>query len=243
MRPMGQDAALPGPRILVFRINKYLSRNVEGHPFMCKMSDAHPDTPPECSSMDKERIRLCEGLDAPYIDPEGYRGTWGRFEINLIKGELETEEGYYIKVLNFDKKRGVAKILVSIGGAAPEKTTIEMKTTEKETAATDATQILTKITTQTITITSKETVTRAQMKTTTVVETVVKEELGILSYGLIAISIVLALALVIVTSRKRAHRHLRPSPPLIVGDNHEVEPGDMYTANSPPSVLHYHPLD
>ena len=133
MRPMGQDAALPGPRILVFRINKYLSRNVEGHPFMCKMSDAHPDTPPECSSMDKERIRLCEGLDAPYIDPEGYRGTWGRFEINLIKGELETEEGYYIKVLNFDKKRGVAKILVSIGGAAPEKTTIEMKTTEKET--------------------------------------------------------------------------------------------------------------
>jgi len=48
-RPMGQDAALPCPGILVFRVNKYLSRNVEGRPFMCKMLDAHPDTPPECS--------------------------------------------------------------------------------------------------------------------------------------------------------------------------------------------------
>jgi M6 family metalloprotease-like protein len=206
-RPTGQDAALPGPGVLVFRINKYLNRNVKEHPFMCKMLDAHPDTPPECPSMDEHHIRLCEGLDAPYIGPDGYRGTWRRFQINLINGELKTEEGYYIKVLDFDEKKGVAKILVSISGEAPTETTTMTETTEvTRTPVETITQ--TKTITQPTTIMSKETVTHTQIVTATVTETVAREELGVLSYGLIAISIVLILALIIVARRRRA-----PPPP------------------------------
>jgi hypothetical protein len=49
-RPVGNDVSLPGPGVLIFRVNKYKSGNVEGEPFMVQLYDANPNTPPECET-------------------------------------------------------------------------------------------------------------------------------------------------------------------------------------------------
>ncbi len=117
-RPVGQDAALPGPGVLVFRVNKYKSRNVEGEPFMVQLYDAHPNTPPECERFagNKDLWTLCVKLDAPYYDRAGYRNMWGRFTISLQNPELVTEEGFRITVTSFDQGSGVAKVRISLRG-------------------------------------------------------------------------------------------------------------------------------
>jgi M6 family metalloprotease-like protein len=118
-RPVGQDAALPGPGILVFRVNKYIRRNVEGEPFMVQLYDAHPNTPPECERFagNKDLWTLCVKLDAPYYDRTGYRNMWlGRFTISLQNPELVTEEGFRITVTSFDQGSGVAKVRISLRG-------------------------------------------------------------------------------------------------------------------------------
>ena len=117
-RPVGQDAALPGPGVLVFRVNKYKSENVEGKPFMVQLYDAHPNTPPECERFagNKDLWTLCVKLDAPYYDRAGYRNMWGRFTISLQNPELVTEEGYRISVMSFDLGSGVAKVRISLRG-------------------------------------------------------------------------------------------------------------------------------
>ncbi|MEM1583119.1 MAG: hypothetical protein QXF28_00350 [Nitrososphaerota archaeon] len=129
-RPVGQDSALPGPGVLVFKVNKYRSRNIEGEPYMVRFFDANPETPVECNSFRKEAIRLCETLDAPYFDHEHYSGEWrdasGRkFVINLLTEDVATEEGYYMKVTEFEEEEGIAKIRVSLDGAeTPAEATI-----------------------------------------------------------------------------------------------------------------------
>jgi M6 family metalloprotease-like protein len=126
-RPVGQDAALPGPGVLVFRVNKYKHRNVEGEPFMVQLYDAHPNTPPEC-----ERFAgnvgiwtICVKFDAPYYDQTGYRNNWefktargsrGTYSINLENQEFVTEEGYRITVMSFDQGSGVARVRISLRG-------------------------------------------------------------------------------------------------------------------------------
>jgi M6 family metalloprotease-like protein len=117
-RPVRQDAALPGPGVLVFRVNKYKNRNVEGEPFMVQLYDAHPNTPPECERFagNKDLWTLCVKLDAPYYDRAGYRNMWGRFTISLQNPELVTEEGFRITVTSFDQGSGVAKVRISLRG-------------------------------------------------------------------------------------------------------------------------------
>jgi M6 family metalloprotease-like protein len=117
-RPVGQDAALPGPGVLVFRVNKYTRRNVEGEPFMVQLYDAHPNTPPECERFagNEDLWTLCVKLDAPYYDRAGYRKMWGRVTISLQNPELVTEEGFRITVTSFDQGSGVAKVRISLRG-------------------------------------------------------------------------------------------------------------------------------
>jgi M6 family metalloprotease-like protein len=118
-RPVGNDVSLPGPGVLIFRVNKYKDRNVEGEPFMVQLYDAHPNTPPECEGFagNKNFWTLCVKFDAPYYDRTGYRNTWlGRFTISLQNPELVTEEGFRISVVSFDQGSGVARVRISLRG-------------------------------------------------------------------------------------------------------------------------------
>jgi M6 family metalloprotease-like protein len=126
-RPVGNDVSLSGPGVLIFRVNKYKDRNVEGEPFMVQLYDAHPNTPPEC-----ERFAgnvgiwtICVKFDAPYYDQTGYRNNWdfktargsrGTYSINLETQEFVTEEGYRISVVSFDQGSGVARVRISLRG-------------------------------------------------------------------------------------------------------------------------------
>jgi M6 family metalloprotease-like protein len=130
-RPVGNDVSLPGPGVLVFRVNKYKHRNVEGEPFMVQLYDAHPNTPPECETISqrfpnpKGFMTLCVKIDAPFYDRAGYRNSWnfkqvggslGTYSINLENQEFVTEEGYRISVVSFDQGSGVAKVRISLRG-------------------------------------------------------------------------------------------------------------------------------
>jgi M6 family metalloprotease-like protein len=130
-RPVGNDVSLPGPGVLIFRVNKYTRRNVEGEPFMVQLYDAHPNTPPECETISqrfsnpKGFMTLCVKIDAPFYDQTGYRNSWnfkqvggslGTYSINLQNPEFVTEEGYRISVMSFDLGSGVAKVRISLRG-------------------------------------------------------------------------------------------------------------------------------
>jgi M6 family metalloprotease-like protein len=117
-RLVGNDVSLPGPGVLVFRVNKYKPRNVEGEPFMVRLYDAHPNTPPECERFagNKDFWTLCVKFDAPYYDRAGYRNMWVRFTISLQNPELVTEEGFRITVTSFDQGSGVARVRISLRG-------------------------------------------------------------------------------------------------------------------------------
>jgi M6 family metalloprotease-like protein len=130
-RPAGNDVSLPGPGVLVFRVNKYKSRNVEGEPFMVQLYDAHPNTPPECEEFagmtgnPQKFMTICVKFDAPFYDRAGYRNNWdfktargllGTYSINLQNQEFVTEEGFRISVVSFDQGSGVAKVRISLRG-------------------------------------------------------------------------------------------------------------------------------
>jgi len=209
-RPAGQDAALPGPGVLLFKVNKYRSRNVEGEPFMVSLFDANPETPPECGSLKKTAVRLCEGLDAPYYDENHYSGVWGsrlgRFEINLLNSETVTDEGYYIKVTEFDQVNGVAKIYVSLSGERTETTTETTVTSE-----TTITKTVTGSYTETLytTTISYETIEKTVVVTVTVKQSPPTE--NVTDY--ISIILIIVAVLVVFTLIIRGRRPPPPPPP------------------------------
>jgi M6 family metalloprotease-like protein len=130
-RPVGNDVSLPGPGVLIFRVNKYKDGNVEGEPFMVQLYDANPNTPPECETISqrfsnpKGFMTLCVKIDAPFYDRAGYRNSWnfkqvggslGTYSINLENQEFVTEEGFRISVMSFDQGSGVARVRISLRG-------------------------------------------------------------------------------------------------------------------------------
>jgi M6 family metalloprotease-like protein len=130
-RPVGNDVSLPGPGVLIFRVNKYKDGNVEGEPFMVQLYDANPNTPPECETISqrfsdpKGFMTLCVKIDAPFYDRAGYRNSWnfkqvggslGTYSINLENQEFVTEEGFRISVVSFDQGSGVARVRISLRG-------------------------------------------------------------------------------------------------------------------------------
>ena len=131
-RPVGSDAALPGPGVLIFKVNKYKFGNVEGEPFMVQLYDAHPTTPPECETAARQFrnpkgfMSLCVKFDAVFYEKAGYRdvwhskrwdgGTYGTYSIVLLNSEFVTEEGFRITVTSFDPRAGVAKVRISLRG-------------------------------------------------------------------------------------------------------------------------------
>jgi hypothetical protein len=197
-RPVGQDAALPGPGVLVFRVNKYKSRNVDGEPFMVQLYDAHPNTPPECGRFagNKEVWTLCVKFDAPYYDRAGYRNMWlGRFTISLQNPELVTEEGFRITVTSFDQGAGIAKVRILRGGGGT--TTVTVTRTVTGTA--------TETLYTTTTVVGKETRTVVVTVTTTHLPPDIGEQYT-------SLAIILA-ALIIALSMVAAVRRRAPPPP------------------------------
>jgi M6 family metalloprotease-like protein len=197
-RPVGQDAALPGPGVLVFRVNKYKSRNVDGEPFMVQLYDAHPNTPPECGRFagNKEVWTLCVKFDAPYYDRTGYRNMWlGRFTISLQNPELVTEEGFRITVTSFDQGAGIAKVRILRGGGGT--TTVTVTRTVTGTA--------TETLYTTTTVVGKETRTVVVTVTTTHLPPDIGEQYT-------SLAIILA-ALIIALSMVAAVRRRAPPPP------------------------------
>lgn len=203
-RPVGQDAALPGPGILLFKVNKYRARNVEEEPFMISLFDANPETPPECSSLKKTQIRLCEGLDAPYYDEEKYKGTWRKFEINLLNSEITTEEGYYIKVTEYDQDNGIAMIYISLKGERIDTTTT---TTTETTVTKTVTGVYTeRLYTTTVTY---ETIAKTVVVTVTVKQPPPSENItDYISIILIIVAVLIAFMIIL-----RGRRPLPPPPP------------------------------
>jgi len=221
-RPRGQDAALPGPGVLLFRINKYVRNNVEGEPFFIRLFDANPNTPPECSNFPKEAIRLCEGFDAPFYSDRGYRGSYsfrlGRFAINLLTSEFTSDEGWVFKVVDFDESAGVARISINLGGSqSPTTTQTETRT---ETATT---HVETRTVTRTVTGTVIQTVYTTQTvigeTTTTVIVTVTTappprqtDFTDYISIAVVLAGLLAAMALII-TRRGRGKPFPPPPPP------------------------------
>jgi len=64
-RKADADVALPSEGVVVFRINALLERSLEGNE-LALISDANPDTPPECDRFSDRTRGLCQPLDAPY---------------------------------------------------------------------------------------------------------------------------------------------------------------------------------
>ncbi|MEM4302472.1 MAG: hypothetical protein QXQ70_01070 [Candidatus Caldarchaeum sp.] len=210
-RLQGQDRALPGPGVLLFRINKYVERNVENKEYFIRLFDANPDTPPECSGFRREAVRFCEGLDAPFHSP-GYRGAWEfkgrlRFAINLLTSEYTTDEGHVIKVVAFDESRGIARISIQLG---------ESSRTTTETVET--TKTVTRTVTGRATATVYTTSTVIGEATTTVVVTVTVKpparEEGTLDYlSIIIVAAALAFAFAALLRRRRPAPPPPPPPP------------------------------
>ncbi|MEM0350007.1 MAG: hypothetical protein QXD24_07510 [Candidatus Caldarchaeum sp.] len=130
-RPVKNDAALPGPGVLIMKVNKFKIKNAEGEPFMVQLFDANPDTPNECeqyagqSRDPRSFMSLCVKFDAAFYSHEGYSNSWafktlggtrGTYQIDLANSEYVTEEGFRISVESFDEGGGVARIRVSLGG-------------------------------------------------------------------------------------------------------------------------------
>ncbi|MDW8358993.1 MAG: hypothetical protein RMK31_00210 [Candidatus Caldarchaeum sp.] len=134
-RPAGLDAALPAPGVLLFLINKYVQTNVEGKEYFIRLLDANPATPRECVNVRQSAARLCDGFDAPYYSEEGHRGRWTAFgrqwAIDLLKADYTTEEGVYIKVVEFSQADGTTRVLIRLDGVRTTTTTRE--TAEKPT--------------------------------------------------------------------------------------------------------------
>jgi hypothetical protein len=64
-RKSDTDAALPSEGVVVFRMNTLLERSLVGNE-LALISDANPDTPPECDRYSGRAHELCLPLDAPY---------------------------------------------------------------------------------------------------------------------------------------------------------------------------------
>jgi M6 family metalloprotease-like protein len=218
-RPVGNDVSLPGPGVLIFRVNKYKDGNVEGEPFMVQLYDANPNTPPECEAFAKRKsnpqdfMSYCVKYDALFYDKTGYRNMWnskwfdgrteGPFTINLQNSEFVTEEGFRISVVSFDQGSGVVKVRISLGGREDDRTT---------------TVTVTRTVTGTATETLYTTTTVVGAETRTVVVTVTTTrpppETGeqYISLAVILTALVIAVAMV-ATVRRRAS-YPPPPPPF-----------------------------
>ncbi|MCS6784146.1 MAG: hypothetical protein NZ581_02985 [Candidatus Caldarchaeum sp.] len=215
-RPVGQDAALPGPGILLFRVNKYVRDNVVDQEYFIRLLDAHPETPNECGALERRRVRLCEGVDAPFFSDEGFRRVWemrtqrgsmGAFEIGLLSSEYTTEEGYYIKVLEVDVNRGTVKVFVGLEGQRGE-----------EPRRDEAVRTVTRTVTGTVEKTVYTTVTAHGRTTETVVVTVTVKppprETSFEDY--VSLAVVLAallMAVGLMVGRRRVQPRYPPPPP------------------------------
>ncbi|BAJ49939.1 hypothetical protein CSUB_C0075 [Candidatus Caldarchaeum subterraneum] len=217
-RPVKNDAALPGPGILVMKVNKFKNRNVEGEPFMAQLFDANPDTPRECEQYatgfrdPRSFMTLCVKFDAPFYGPDGYSATWvskvaggrtyGTYQLNLANSEYVTEEGFRISVLSFDESAGVARIRVSLGGQPQEE--------GGETTVVTLTRTVTGTATETLYTTT----TIVGTETRTVVVTVTTTQLPV-STGeeYISIAIILAALLFTVAIIALGRRRPRMPPP------------------------------
>ncbi len=216
-RLAGMDAGLPGPGVLVFRINKYIPRNEEGKGYFIRLIDANPNTPPECREFTKESVRLCEGLDAPHFDERHYSGRWQRFEINLLNSEFVSEEGYQVKVIEFDEQRGVARLYVSLGGVAGEAEGGEDTETTAETTVQEEIRTVTRTVTGTVVETFYTTTQVVRGETRTVVVTVTAvsppRQQSIEDYVSIAIVLASLLFAAFLLSRRRGIKRFYPPPP------------------------------
>ena len=215
-RPVGNDAALPGPGLLIFRVNKYKDRNVEGEPFMVQLYDAHPNTPPECETFavrhrdPKDFMSYCVKFDAPFYDQAGYRNTWnfklsggrsgGIYTIDLENWEFVTEEGFRITVTSFDQAAGVAKVRVSLRGNGGGG------------GGTTVTRTVTRTVTGTVTETLYTTTTIVGTETRTVVVTVTTTQPPA-STGEEYTSLAIILAALIIAMSMVAVSRRRPAPP------------------------------
>jgi len=211
-RPVGSDAALPGPGILIFRVNKYKNRNVEGEPFMVQLYDANPNKPPECERFAGSRnlMTVCVKFDAPFYDQAGYRNTWnfklsggrsgGIYTIDLENWEFVTEEGFRITVTSFDQAAGVAKVKVSLRGNGGGG------------GGTTVTRTVTRTVTGTVTETLYTTTTIVGTETRTVVVTVTTTQPPA-STGEEYTSLAIILAALIIAMSMVAVSRRRPAPP------------------------------
>jgi len=221
-RPVKNDAALPGPGVLVMRVNKFKNKNVEGEPFMVQLFDANPDTPRECEQYasgfrdPRGFMTLCVKFDASFYSADGYSGTWvskfaggrtfGTYQIDLGNSEYVTEEGFRISVLSFDERTGVARIRVSLGGQPREEGGETTVVTVTRTVTGTATETLY----TTTTIVGTETRTVVVTVTTTQLPRSTGEEY-------ISIAIILAALLfttaIIAVGRRRPRTAPPPPPP------------------------------
>ncbi|MCS7110082.1 MAG: immune inhibitor A [Candidatus Caldarchaeum sp.] len=139
-RPVGQDAALPAPGVLLFRINPYVYTNVINKDYWIRLHDAHPQRPTFCTESERYswNVRMCEGFDAVAYESSGYRNKWkivlhddrvvDELDIELVSPEFVTEEGYRIKVLEFDREKGTARISVDLTGFPSDRTVTVTRT-------------------------------------------------------------------------------------------------------------------
>ncbi|MEM0350008.1 MAG: hypothetical protein QXD24_07515 [Candidatus Caldarchaeum sp.] len=214
-RPVKNDAALPSPGILVFRVNKYMWGNVVGEPFMVQLMDANQG-PPECEEKSKQYsdsegyMTLCVKFDAAYFSAPGITKSWtlkyvdgssdGPFTINLSGFEFVSEEGFRVAVVSFDPDAGVARLRVGLGGKSGGETSVVT---------------VTRTVTGTVTNTLYTTSSVVGTETRTVVVTVTTKQTPAPTYeGYISIAIILAalvMMLGLIASRRR--RTLPPPPP------------------------------
>ncbi|MEM2036765.1 MAG: hypothetical protein QXG21_04320 [Candidatus Caldarchaeum sp.] len=217
-RPVKNDAALPGPGILIFRVNEYVDRNIEDKEYFIRLMDANPATPAVCANLPRQSIRLCEGVDAPFIQPT-FRNTWRHnlrlpnpLSLTFENYEFTTEEGFVIRVTRFDTAAGIARIFVDLGGK-PSETTVD-----DDDQPTETTRTVTRTVTGTVAQTVYTTQTIVGERTQTIVVTVTVRPpppaTPIEEY--ISLVIVLAALLVafgLIVSRRRAVPGYPPPPP------------------------------
>ncbi|MEM1943392.1 MAG: hypothetical protein QXO30_07805 [Candidatus Caldarchaeum sp.] len=215
-RPVKNDAALPGPGVLVFRVNEYVDRNIVDEKYFIRLIEANPDTPAICERLESRVVRLCEGVDAPIIEPS-YRTNWihslralpNPLELNFENSEYATDEGFVIKVMSFDQSAGTVVLSIGLGEEPPVE--------EKETV--EVTRTVTRTVTGTVAQTVYTTQTVFGRETQTIVVTVTVKppppETSGEDYVSLAIVLgaLLAAFALIITRRRAGPRYPPPPPP------------------------------
>jgi M6 family metalloprotease-like protein len=135
-RKVDMDSALPSEGVIVFKINRWRERSLEGEE-LALLSDANPATPSDCDSYRGEGRELCRPLDAPYNEKgKQYQFSFYGFSENLVlndDGFWDESAGIAFKV----QPAGDEAFKITLGGS-PEEVGIEVttpttSTTEPET--------------------------------------------------------------------------------------------------------------